>query len=208
MASPLLVASNGKTELHLLPALANRHGLITGATGTGKTVTLQALAHGLSSIGVPVFMADVKGDLSGVAKAGGGNQKVARPVQVLGHQPPVRRLPGRLLGRLRQERPPGARHRLGHGAAAARPHARPERHAGRRAAAGVQDRRRQRPAAARPEGPARDAAVRRRQRGASSRPSTATSPATRSAPSSAAWSRSRARARRSSSASRCSTSPT
>jgi len=76
MASSLLVASNGKTELHLLPALANRHGLITGATGTGKTVTLQALAHGLSAIGVPVFMADVKGDLSGVAKAGGGNQKV------------------------------------------------------------------------------------------------------------------------------------
>jgi DNA helicase HerA-like ATPase len=76
MASSLLVASNGKTELHLLPALANRHGLITGATGTGKTVTLQALAHGLSAIGVPVFMADVKGDLSGVAKAGGGNPKV------------------------------------------------------------------------------------------------------------------------------------
>ena len=76
MPSPLLVASNGKTELCLLPALANRHGLITGATGTGKTVTLQALAHRLSAIGVPVFMADVKGDLSGVAKAGGGNPKV------------------------------------------------------------------------------------------------------------------------------------
>jgi DNA helicase HerA-like ATPase len=76
MASPLLVAKSGKTELHLLPALANRHGLITGATGTGKTVTLQALAHGLSSIGVPVFMADVKGDFSGIAKAGGGNAKV------------------------------------------------------------------------------------------------------------------------------------
>ena len=77
MASSLLVASNGKTELHLLPALANRHGLITGATGTGKTVTLQALAHGLSAIGVPVFMADVKGDLSGMAKQGGGHAKVA-----------------------------------------------------------------------------------------------------------------------------------
>src|SRR5437868_14994370 len=77
MASPLLVARNDKASLHLLPALANRHGLITGATGTGKTVTLQALAHGFSSIGVPVFMADVKGDLSGIAKAGGGNPKIA-----------------------------------------------------------------------------------------------------------------------------------
>jgi uncharacterized protein len=76
MASSLLVAKSGKTELHLLPALANRHGLITGATGTGKTVTMQALAQGLSSIGVPVFMADVKGDFSGIAKAGGGNPKV------------------------------------------------------------------------------------------------------------------------------------
>jgi DNA helicase HerA-like ATPase len=77
MAAPLLIAKTGKTELCLLPALANRHGLITGATGTGKTVTLQAIAQQLSSIGVPVFMADVKGDLSGLAKAGGGNPKVA-----------------------------------------------------------------------------------------------------------------------------------
>ncbi|MEO8145439.1 MAG: helicase HerA-like C-terminal domain-containing protein [Betaproteobacteria bacterium] len=76
MTAPLLVAKSGKTELCLLPALVNRHGLITGATGTGKTVTLQAIAQQLSSIGVPVFMADVKGDLSGMAKAGGGNAKV------------------------------------------------------------------------------------------------------------------------------------
>ena len=75
MAAPLLVAKSGKTALQLLPALANRHGLVAGATGTGKTVTLQTLAHGFSSIGVPVFMADVKGDLSGLAKAGGGNAK-------------------------------------------------------------------------------------------------------------------------------------
>ena len=83
MAAPLLIAKSGKTELCLLPALANRHGLITGATGTGKTVTLQAMAQQLSSIGVPVFMADVKGDLSGLAKAGGGNAKVAERARSL-----------------------------------------------------------------------------------------------------------------------------
>ncbi len=83
MAAPLLIAKSGKTELCLLPALANRHGLITGATGTGKTVTLQAIAQQLSSIGVPVFMADVKGDLSGLAKAGGDNPKVAERAKSL-----------------------------------------------------------------------------------------------------------------------------
>jgi DNA helicase HerA-like ATPase len=83
MPSPLLVAKNDKKELALLPGLANRHGLITGATGTGKTVTLQALAHRLSSIGVPVFMADVKGDLSGIARPGGGNPKVAERLKQL-----------------------------------------------------------------------------------------------------------------------------
>src|SRR5690348_4059793 len=76
MADSLLVARNDKAELVLLPALANRHGLVTGATGTGKSVTLQALAQRFSAIGVPVFMADVKGDLAGLAKAGGGNPKV------------------------------------------------------------------------------------------------------------------------------------
>src|SRR5512134_253630 len=86
MASPLLVAKTGKTELHLLPALANRHGLITGATGTGKTVTLQTLAEQFSRAGVPVFMADVKGDLSGMAKAGGGHAKVAERAKMLGVQ--------------------------------------------------------------------------------------------------------------------------
>ncbi|MBS0338279.1 MAG: DUF853 domain-containing protein [Proteobacteria bacterium] len=83
MAQPLLIAKNAATELVLLPGLANRHGLITGATGTGKTVTLQSLAHAFSSIGVPVFMADVKGDLSGIAKAGGANPKVAERIRSL-----------------------------------------------------------------------------------------------------------------------------
>jgi len=81
--SPLLVAKS-KSDLHLLPAMANRHGLITGATGTGKTVTLQTLAERFSSIGVPVFMADVKGDLAGMAAAGGGNAKVEERVKTLG----------------------------------------------------------------------------------------------------------------------------
>ena len=83
MPAPLLVAKAQKVELYLLPALANRHGLITGATGTGKTVTLQSMAQQLSSIGVPVFMADVKGDLSGLAKAGGGNPKVEERAKIL-----------------------------------------------------------------------------------------------------------------------------
>ena len=84
MARPLLVAKNRSADLVLLPSLANRHGLITGATGTGKSVTLQAMAQALSSIGVPVFMADVKGDLSGLAKPGGGNPKVAERAGQLG----------------------------------------------------------------------------------------------------------------------------
>lgn len=70
MADPLLIAKNGATECFLLPGLANRHGLITGATGTGKTVTLQTLAEQFSRIGVPVFMADVKGDLTGISQTG------------------------------------------------------------------------------------------------------------------------------------------
>ena len=70
MAEPLLIAKNASTQCELLPALANRHGLITGATGTGKTVTLQTLAENFSKIGVPVFMADVKGDLTGISQAG------------------------------------------------------------------------------------------------------------------------------------------
>ena len=76
MPNPLLIAKNKEHELTLLPELANRHGCITGATGTGKTVTLQTLAQALSDIGVPVFMADVKGDLSGIAKAGTASGKV------------------------------------------------------------------------------------------------------------------------------------
>jgi len=70
MSDPLPIAKHGDLELDLLPALANRHGLITGATGTGKTVTLQVIAERMSAIGVPVFMADVKGDLAGMSQPG------------------------------------------------------------------------------------------------------------------------------------------
>jgi uncharacterized protein len=77
MAEPLLIAKNASTECLLLPGLANRHGLITGATGTGKTVTLQGLAEGFSKIGVPVFMADVKGDLAGISQRGAVSDKLA-----------------------------------------------------------------------------------------------------------------------------------
>lgn len=70
MAEPLVIAMSGDTELALLPALANRHGCVTGATGTGKTVTMQKMAESFSRIGVPVFMADIKGDFTGIAAAG------------------------------------------------------------------------------------------------------------------------------------------
>ncbi|NWG38529.1 MAG: DUF853 family protein [Hydrogenophilaceae bacterium] len=83
MAEPLLIAKNDTTELHILPQMANRHGLITGATGTGKTVTLQTLAEHFSRIGVPCFMSDVKGDLSGISQPGGDNPKVAERVEKL-----------------------------------------------------------------------------------------------------------------------------
>jgi DNA helicase HerA-like ATPase len=78
MADPLLIAKHGDIECALLPALANRHGLITGATGTGKTITLQTLAENFSRIGVPVFMADVKGDLTGISQTGKTPEKVAK----------------------------------------------------------------------------------------------------------------------------------
>ncbi|HEX6703112.1 MAG TPA: helicase HerA-like domain-containing protein [Albitalea sp.] len=84
MAEPILIAMHDKTEAHLLPALANRHGLITGATGTGKTITLQTLAENFSRIGVPVFMADVKGDLTGITQAGKIGDKLAAVIKERG----------------------------------------------------------------------------------------------------------------------------
>ncbi|MCA0175896.1 MAG: DUF853 domain-containing protein [Proteobacteria bacterium] len=76
MSDPILLAQHGAVTCELLPALANRHGLITGATGTGKTITLQKLAESFSQLGVPVFMADVKGDLTGIAQTGAPSDKL------------------------------------------------------------------------------------------------------------------------------------
>ncbi|CAJ0851437.1 helicase HerA-like C-terminal domain-containing protein [Ralstonia flatus] len=88
MTDPILIAKNAKAELVLLPQLANRHGLITGATGTGKTVTLQTIAQGLSKIGVPVFLADVKGDLTGISQPGQSNDKLKARLQERGLEEP------------------------------------------------------------------------------------------------------------------------
>ena len=74
------IAINDEKEVCLIPKMANRHGLITGATGTGKTVTLQTLSETFSDMGVPVFAADMKGDLSGVAKIGGNKESVNKRV--------------------------------------------------------------------------------------------------------------------------------
>ncbi len=84
MAEPMLIAKTQDRELHLLPRLANRHGLITGATGTGKTVTLQKIAESFSAIGVPVFVADVKGDLSGIGAAGVASERLLARLAAIG----------------------------------------------------------------------------------------------------------------------------
>ncbi len=84
MNDPILIAQANKQPIYLLPKMANRHGLIAGATGTGKTVTLQTLAENFSARGVPVFMADVKGDLAGISQPGGNNPKIVERAKELG----------------------------------------------------------------------------------------------------------------------------
>jgi DNA helicase HerA-like ATPase len=83
MAEALLIA-RGENDVWLLPKMANRHGLISGATGTGKTVTLQVLAENFSRIGVPVFLADIKGDLSGISQPGEPSPKIRERIEKLG----------------------------------------------------------------------------------------------------------------------------
>src|SRR5262245_11477370 len=89
MAAPFPVARTAEgAELVMLPGLANRHGLITGATGTGKTVTLQVIAERFSALGVQVFMADVKGDLAGISAAGAASPKLTERLKNIGAQEP------------------------------------------------------------------------------------------------------------------------
>lgn len=83
MAQQFLIGGNGQQTVHLNLRMANRHGLIAGATGTGKTVSLQVLAEGFAKAGVPVFMADIKGDLSGLAKAGKPHSEIDKRVQLM-----------------------------------------------------------------------------------------------------------------------------
>ncbi|MFZ4482263.1 MAG: helicase HerA-like domain-containing protein, partial [Rhodoferax sp.] len=78
MSDPILIAQRGDIQCLLRPDKANRHGLITGATGTGKTITLQTMAEGFSNIGVPVFMADVKGDLTGLSQVGALSERLGK----------------------------------------------------------------------------------------------------------------------------------
>src|SRR6476659_2085882 len=90
MAEPFALARTAAGhDVLFRPALANRHGLITGATGTGKTVTLQVLADNFSRLGVPVFLADVKGDLSGLAAAGSMSPKLRDRLAANGLEEPA-----------------------------------------------------------------------------------------------------------------------
>ena len=79
----ILIGCNENEKVFLLPKLANRHGLIAGATGTGKTVTLKVLAESFSDLGVPVFLADMKGDISGLAKVGSTNDFIQEMLKTL-----------------------------------------------------------------------------------------------------------------------------
>ena len=83
MSTELILIAKNSTEIFLLPEMANRHGLISGATGTGKTVTLQVLAEQFSAMGVPVFLADVKGDLAGISQPGGQSSKIQERIKQL-----------------------------------------------------------------------------------------------------------------------------
>lgn len=83
MSNEILIGK-GEKQVFLLPKYANRHGLIAGATGTGKTVSLQVLAEGFSRLGVPVFMADVKGDLSGITQPGKEHPKITERIETIG----------------------------------------------------------------------------------------------------------------------------
>ena len=212
----ILVGGGGENYAEpreLLLHYANRHGLITGATGTGKTVTLQILAEGLSAAGVPVVIQDVKGDISGLSRARRprrqGQRRPDRPRRPDRlHRLRLPRLPGGLLGPLRPDRPPGPHDGQRDGPAASRPDDGALRGPGGRPQHRLPRRRRAGPRAARPRRPPGDADLGRRQRQGPRPAPTATSPPPRSAPSSARSSSSRTRAPPAFSASPPSTSPT
>ncbi|MFT4585152.1 MAG: DNA helicase HerA-like ATPase [Gammaproteobacteria bacterium] len=84
LSTSLLIGGASGQHVSQLGRMSNRHGLITGATGTGKTITLQILAEGFSRMGVPVFAADIKGDLSGIARAGKPHRKVQERIDSIG----------------------------------------------------------------------------------------------------------------------------
>ncbi len=84
MSDGILIGGSDAGQIFLNPRYANRHGLVAGATGTGKTVTLQCLAEGFSDLGIPVFLADIKGDVSGISQAGRPHPKVDERVQKIG----------------------------------------------------------------------------------------------------------------------------
>ena len=82
--SQILIGKNNEKELFILPNMANRHGLITGASGSGKTITLKVLAESFSSMGVPVFLSDIKGDLAGTCMPGENNEKIQERLNGIG----------------------------------------------------------------------------------------------------------------------------
>ena len=108
----------GEQPAWLTLALANRHGLVTGATGTGKTVSLQVMAEGFARAGVPVFAADIKGDLSGISEVGEAKDFIVKRAAEMGLTfQPDQFLDG-ILGCVRRAGPSGARYRHGNGTAA------------------------------------------------------------------------------------------
>ena len=152
IGSPMLdgeLANDTRVQVAL--SMLNRHGLIAGATGTGKTKTLQLLAGQLSKAGVPVFVADIKGDLTGLAAPGdAANPKVIERMESLGRALRGVGPPGRVPVADREARRAGPGDRPFLRAAAARQGPRPQRDADLDPRPGLQVLRRQRPAAARP----------------------------------------------------------
>jgi DNA helicase HerA-like ATPase len=79
-----ILIGKGEAQVHLLAKFGNRHGLVAGATGTGKSVTLMVMAEGFSQLGVPVFLADVKGDLAGLCQPGAPHERISQRVEQIG----------------------------------------------------------------------------------------------------------------------------